>query len=419
MVKTVKDIELKGKRVIMRVDFNVPMKDGQVQDAERIIASIPTIKYLLEHGVKSIVLMSHLGDPDKDAKKAEEKAEKEGKSFDKAAYIKAKHNLLPVATYLGKLLEKEIRFAPSCVGQAELVNSLNNGDILMLENTRLEKGEKAKDEKEREAFAKELAKYGDVFVNDAFGSAHREHASTSSIAKFTSEAVAGLLMEKEIIHLEPILKHPEKPFTAIIGGAKVSSKISVLQNLLSKASTMIIGGGMAYTFLKAMGHSIGSSILEEDYLSVASSLLEEAKKLNVKIILPIDHICADKFSEDAKPIYVEDVDIPNTMLAMDVGEKTLSEYKNAIMSSKTIMWNGPVGVFEFAAFAHGTEYVAKAIAEATEKGATSVVGGGDSVAALNKFNLAKKMTHVSTGGGASLEYLEGKTLPGIACLETK
>jgi len=419
MVKTVKDIELKGKRVIMRVDFNVPMKDGQVQDAERIIASIPTIKYLLEHGVKSIVLMSHLGDPDKDAKKAEEKAEKEGKSFDKAAYIKAKHNLLPVATYLGKLLEKEIRFAPSCVGQAELVNSLNNGDILMLENTRLEKGEKAKDEKEREAFARELAKYGDVFVNDAFGSAHREHASTSSIAKFTSEAVAGLLMEKEIIHLEPILKHPEKPFTAIIGGAKVSSKISVLQNLLSKASTMIIGGGMAYTFLKAMGHSIGSSILEEDYLSVASSLLEEAKKLNVKIILPIDHICADKFSEDAKPIYVEDVDIPNNMLAMDVGEKTLSEYKNAIMSSKTIMWNGPVGVFEFVAFAHGTEYVAKAIAEATEKGATSVVGGGDSVAALNKFNLAKKMTHVSTGGGASLEYLEGKTLPGIACLETK
>ena len=419
MVKTVKDIELKGKRVIMRVDFNVPMKDGQVQDAERIIASIPTIKYLLEHGVKSIVLMSHLGDPDKDAKKAEEKAEKEGKSFDKVAYIKAKHNLLPIATYLGKLLEKEIRFAPSCVGQAELVNSLNNGDILMLENTRLEKGEKAKDEKERETFAKELAKYGDVFVNDAFGSAHREHASTSSIAKFTSEAVAGLLMEKEIIHLEPILKHPEKPFTAIIGGAKVSSKISVLQNLLSKASTMIIGGGMAYTFLKAMGHSIGSSILEEDYLSVASSLLEEAKKLNVKIILPIDHICADKFSEDAKPVYVENVDIPNTMLAMDVGEKTLSEYKNAIMSSKTIMWNGPVGVFEFVAFAHGTEYVAKAIAEATEKGATSVVGGGDSVAALNKFNLAKKMTHVSTGGGASLEYLEGKTLPGIACLETK
>lgn len=419
MVKTVKDIELKGKRVIMRVDFNVPMKDGDVQDAERIIASIPTIKYLLEHGVKSIVLMSHLGDPDKDAKKAEEKAKKEEKSFDKETYIKAKHNLLPVATYLGKLLEKEIKFAPSCVGQVELVNSLNNGDILMLENTRLEKGEKAKDETERETFARELAKYGDVFVNDAFGSAHREHASTSTIAKFTSEAVAGLLMEKEITHLEPILKHPEKPFTAIIGGAKVSSKISVLQNLLSKASTMIIGGGMAYTFLKAMGHSIGSSILEEDYLSVASSLLEEAKKLNVKIILPIDHICANKFSENAEPVYVKDIDIPNTMLAMDVGEKTLSEYKDAIMSSKTIMWNGPVGVFEFAPFAHGTEYVAKTIAETTEKGAISIVGGGDSVAALNKFNLAKKMTHVSTGGGASLEYLEGKTLPGIACLEIK
>ena len=419
MVKTIKDVELKGKRVIMRVDFNVPMKDGEVQDAERIIASVPTIKYLLEHDVKSIVLMSHLGDPEKDAKKAEEKATKEGKPFDKEAYIKAKHNLLPVATYLGKLLGKEIKFASSCVGQLELVNSLNNGDILMLENTRLEKGEKAKDEKEREAFAKELAKYGDIFVNDAFGSAHREHASTSTIAKFTSEAVAGLLMEKEITHLEPILKNPEKPFTAIIGGAKVSSKISVLQNLLSKASTLIIGGGMAYTFLKAMGHSIGSSILEEDYLTVASSLLEKAKELNVKIILPVDHICAEKFAEDAKPVYVNNMDIPADMLAMDVGEKTISKKKKKNMSSKTIMWNGPVGVFEFETFAHGTECVAKAIAEATEKGATSVVGGGDSVAALNKFNLAKKMTHVSTGGGASLEYLEGKTLPGIACLETK
>ena len=419
MVKTIKDIKLNGKRIIMRVDFNVPMKDGEVQDAERIIASIPTIKYLLENGVKSIVLMSHLGDPEKDVKKAEEKAMKEGKPFDKVAYIKAKHHLLPVANYLSKLLGKEIKFAPSCIGQEELVNSLNNCDILMLENTRLEKSEKAKDEKEREAFAKELAKYGDVFVNDAFGSAHREHASTSTIAKFTSEAVAGLLMEKEIVHLDPILKKPEKPFTAIIGGAKVSSKISVLQNLLSKASTLIIGGGMAYTFLKAMGHSIGSSILEEDYLDVASSLLNKAKELNVKIILPIDHICAENFSESSTPISIENVDIPENMLAMDVGEKTLLEYKNVIMSSKTIMWNGPVGVFEFSAFAHGTEYVAKTIAEATEKGATSVVGGGDSVAALNKFNLAKKMTHVSTGGGASLEYLEGKTLPGIACLQTK
>lgn len=419
MVKTVKDIKLKGKRIIMRVDFNVPMKDGMVQDAERIMASIPTIKYLLENEVESIVLMSHLGDPEKDSKKAEEKAIKEGKHFDKEAYIKAKHNLKPVADYLSKLLEKEIKFAPSCVGQLELVNSLHGGDILMLENTRLEKGEKAKDEKEREAFAKELAKYGDVFVNDAFGSAHREHSSTSTIAKFTSEAVAGLLMEKEIVHLDPILKNPERPFIAIIGGAKVSSKISVLQNLLSKATTLVIGGGMAYTFLKAMGHSIGSSILEEDYLSVASSLLEKAKKLGVKVILPVDHVCAKKFAEDSAPIYIDNADIPDNMLAMDVGEKTISEYKNAIMSSKTIMWNGPVGVFEFASFAHGTECVAKAIAEATEKGATSVVGGGDSVAALNKFNLAKKMTHVSTGGGASLEYLEGKTLPGIACLETK
>lgn len=419
MVKTIKDVELKGKRIIMRVDFNVPMKDGEVQDAERIVASIPTINYLLEHKVKSIVLMSHLGDPEKDAKKAEEKAIKEGKSFDKEAYLKAKHHLKPVASYLGKLLGKEIKFSPSCVGQLELVNSLHDGDILMLENTRLEKGEKAKDEKEREVFAKELASYGDIFVNDAFGSAHREHASTSTIAKFTPEAVAGLLMEKEITHLDPILKNPEKPFTAIIGGAKVSSKISVLQNLLSKASTLIIGGGMAYTFLKAMGNSIGLSIFEQDYLDVASSLLENAKKLNVKIILPVDHVCAKTFAENAEPIPINSVDIPSDLLAMDVGEKTIKEYESAIASSKTIMWNGPVGVFEFTAFAHGTECVAKAIAKATEKGATSVVGGGDSVAALNKFNLAKKMTHVSTGGGASLEYLEGKTLPGIACLQTK
>ncbi|MGP1438023.1 MAG: phosphoglycerate kinase [Treponema sp.] len=419
MVKTVKDLELNGKRVIMRVDFNVPMKDGKVQDGQRVISSIPTIKYLLEHGVKSIVLMSHLGDPEKDIKKAEEKAKKEGKPFDKDAQIKAKHNLLPVANYLGELLGKEIKFAPSCLGQLELVNSLKSGEILMLENTRIEKGEKSKDATEREAFAKELAKYGDIFVNDAFGSAHREHASTSTIAKFTSEAVAGLLMENEIKHLEPILKNPEKPFTAIIGGAKVSSKISVLQNLLSKASTLIIGGGMAYTFLKAMGHSIGSSIFEQDYLDVASSLLKKAKELNVNVILPIDHVCAENFSEDAKPITIQNTDIPSNMLAMDVGKATLQEYQKAIMSSKTIMWNGPVGVFEFANFAHGTEFVAKAIAEATEKGATSIVGGGDSVAALNSFNLANKMTHVSTGGGASLEYLEGKTLPGIACLKTK
>ncbi|MGP1415179.1 MAG: phosphoglycerate kinase [Treponema sp.] len=419
MVKTVKDVELKGKRVIMRVDFNVPMKDGKVQDGERIVASIPTIKYLLEHEVKSIVLMSHLGDPEKDVKKAEEKAIKEGKAFDRKDYIKAKHHLLPVANYLSSILGKEVKFAPSCLGQLDLVNSLSNGDILMLENTRLEKGEKAKDETERETFAKELAKYGDIFVNDAFGSAHREHSSTSTIAKFTNEAVAGLLMEKEITHLEPILKNPEKPFTAIIGGAKVSSKISVLQSLLSKASTMIIGGGMAYTFLKAMGHSIGSSILEEEYLDVATSLLNKAKELNVKIILPVDHICAEKFSENATPIYIENMDIPDNMLGMDVGKKTLSEYKEAILCSKTIMWNGPVGVFEFEAFATGTEYIAKMIAEATEKGAISVVGGGDSVAALNKFNLASKMTHVSTGGGASLEYLEGKILPGIACLQTR
>ncbi len=418
MVKTVKDIELEGKRVIMRVDFNVPMKDGKVEDDERIVAAIPTINYLLQHKVRSLVLMSHLGDPEKDLKKAEDKAKKQNVPFDKNKYMEGKHNMFPVSQYLSRKLGKNVEFATSCFGQLQKVESLPTGGILMLENTRFEKGEKGKDENEREALAKELASYGEVFVNDAFGSAHRMHASTSTIAKYTKHAVAGLLMEKEITHLEPVLNNAKKPFTAIIGGAKVSSKISVLKSFLSKATTLIIGGGMAYTFLKATGHSIGKSILEEDYIDVAISLLKEAKERGVNIILPCDHVCAKNFAEDEEPIVENAIDIPSNLIGMDVGHLTIEEYKKAIFSSKTIVWNGPVGVFEFLAFAKGTEEVAKAVAEATEKGAISIVGGGDSCAALNRFNLSSKMTHVSTGGGASLEYLEGKILPGIACLET-
>ena len=418
MVKTVRDLKLEGKRIIMRVDFNVPMKDGVIQDDARIEAAIPTIEYILSQKPRSLVLMSHLGDPEKDIKKAEEKAQKQGLAFDKNAYIEGKHRMLPIVKRLAEKLKLKVDLAPSCVGQLDRVSSLPNSGILMLENTRFERGEKSKDEKEKEALAKELASYGDVFVNDAFGSAHREHASTSTIARFTKNAVAGLLMQKEIENLEPILKNPSTPFTAIIGGAKVSSKISVLQSLLSKAQTLIIGGGMAYTFLKAMGHSIGDSILEKDYLDVANSLLKNAKEKGVNIILPSDHLCGFSFADTPQPIYVDAIDIPEGNVAMDVGAKTIEDYKKHIFSSRSILWNGPVGVFEFEHFANGTKELAMAVAKATEDGAISVVGGGDSIAALNSFGLAQKMTHVSTGGGASLEYLEGKVLPGIAALET-
>lgn len=417
MVKTVKDVDLHGKRVIMRVDFNVPMKDGVVQDDTRIVAALPTITYILEQKPRSLVLMSHLGDPAKDSKKAAEKAAKDGKPFDKDAYIAGKHKMKPVALYLEKLLGKPVQLADSCKGQKACVDSLPEGGILMLENTRFHPEETAKDPAEQEILAKELASYGDVYVNDAFGTAHRAHASTATIAKFMKVKVAGFLMEKEVRYIEPMVTNPPKPMVAIIGGAKVSSKIAVLDSLLKNAAALIIGGGMAYTFLKAQGHSIGKSLVEDDFIDTAKKLLSDAKAKNVKIILPVDHLCAETFAADAKPVAIDGCDIPDTLMGMDVGPKTLELYKAEILSAKSIVWNGPVGVFEFEAFSHGTEAVAHLVAEATGKGAVTVVGGGDSVAAVNKFHLADKMSHVSTGGGASLEFLEGKTLPGIACLD--
>ena len=290
---------------------------------------------------------------------------------------------------------------------------------MMLENTRFEAGETSKDMEEQKAMAKELASYGDVYVNDAFGTAHRAHASTATIAEFMKVKVGGFLMEKEVKYLEPMVKNPPKPMTAIIGGAKVSSKIAVLESLLKNASALIIGGGMAYTFLKAQGHTIGKSLVEDDFIDTAKNLLKAAEQKNVKIVLPLDHLCAETFGADAKPLAVDGIDIPDNLMGMDVGPKTLALYKDIILKSKSIVWNGPVGVFEFENFAKGTGEVARLVAEATSKGAVTVVGGGDSVAAVNKFNLASKMSHVSTGGGASLEFLEGKTLPGIAVLETK
>ncbi len=421
MIKTVKDIDLKGKRIVMRVDFNVPMKDGVVQDDTRIMAALPTIKYIVEQNPRSLVLMSHLGDPKKDVKKAQEKAEKAGKTWtdaDAEKFINGKNRLEPVVKYFAEKLGKPVVFLSDALGQKAAIDALPEGGIAMLENTRFHKEETSKDGAERDVMAKELATYGDIFVNDAFGTAHRDHASTASIAKFLPTSVGGFLMEKEVKYIEPMVTSPAKPMTAIIGGAKVSSKIAVLESLLKYASTLIIGGGMAYTFLKAQGHSIGKSLVEDDFIETATNLLKSAAEKGVKILLPVDHVAAAEFA-DKDPVAIDAIDLPADLMGMDVGPKTVALYKEAILASKSIVWNGPVGVFEFENFAKGTAEVAHLVAEATGKGAMSVVGGGDSVAAVNKFNLASKMSHVSTGGGASLEFLEGKTLPGIACLEQK
>ncbi|MDR0323840.1 MAG: phosphoglycerate kinase [Treponema sp.] len=415
MIKTVKSVDLKGKRVIMRVDFNVPMKDGVVQDDTRITAALPTIQYIIDQGVKSLTLMSHLGDPSKDAKKAKEKAEKDGKSFDEAAYIKGKHRMAPVAAYLQSKLGKPVIFAgeDGCYGKKAFIESQADGSVVMLENTRFHKEETAKEAADLDKLAKELATYGDVFVNDAFGTAHRDHASTASIAKFVPVSVAGFLMEKEVNYLEPIVTNPQKPLVAIIGGAKVSSKIAVLESLLKNSSALVIGGGMAFTFLKAQGFKVGKSLIEDDQIDTAKKIFEAAKNAGVEIVLPLDHLAATSFDAASAAIPVDGIDLPDNLMGLDVGKKTIAKYKEVLKGAKTIVWNGPVGVFEFDAFAKGTEEIAKLVAEATSTGTITVVGGGDSVAAVNKFGLASKMSHVSTGGGASLELLEGRKLPGI------
>lgn len=423
MIKTVKDVDLNGKRIIMRVDFNVPMKDGVVQDDTRIMAALPTIKYILEQNPRSLVLMSHLGDPKKDVKKAKEKAEKAGKTWtdaDSENFINGKNRMKPVVEYFAEKLGKSVTFLPDALGQKSAIDSLPDGAVAMLENVRFHAEETSKVDAEREAMAKELATYGDIFVNDAFGTAHRDQASTATIAKFMkTKPVGGFLMEKEVKYIQPMVENPPKPQVAIIGGAKVSSKIAVLESLLKNASALIIGGGMAYTFLKAQGHKVGISLVEDDFIETASKLLKDAEAKGVKVVLPVDHVAADKFDANAAPVAIDGVDIPDNLMAMDVGPKTIEEYKKVLAEAKSVVWNGPVGVFEFDAFAKGTETVANLVAEATGRGAMTVVGGGDSVAAVNKFHLADKMSHVSTGGGASLEFLEGKTLPGIAILDTK
>jgi phosphoglycerate kinase len=417
--KTIKDIDVKGKRVLMRVDFNVPIKNGVIQDDTRISAAIPSIKYVLDNGAKSLVLMSHLGDPKKDTKKAKEKAEKAGKSFNEEEYLNGQHRLAPIGAHLSKLLGKTVKMTPSCTGAETegIVNSLGAGEIALLENTRFHKEETSDSAEDREKLAKDLAKYGDIYVNDAFGTAHRAHSSTETVAKFLP-AVAGFLMEKELEFLEEkIVKSPAKPFVAIIGGAKVSSKITVIETLMDKVNKIIIGGGMAFTFFKAMGKEVGTSLCEEDQLDVARKTMEKAKQKNVEFILQSDAIVANAFSNDAEAKTVDIDSIPKDMMGLDIGPKSIEEFKKALSDAKTIFWNGPVGVFEMEKYAKGTIEIANTLASL--KGAITVIGGGDSVSAVNKAGVSDKMSHISTGGGASMELVEGKVLPGVAALNNK
>jgi phosphoglycerate kinase len=416
---TVRDIDFKGKRVLMRVDFNVPIKDAVIQDDTRVRASLPTIKYVLEKGAKTLILMSHLGDPKKDMQKAMEKTQKDGKPFDEKKYIEGKHKMAPLAAHLSQFLGKPVRLAPACLGPETeaMVRALNDGEILMLENIRFHKEETSKDAGEREKMAKALAAYADVYVNDAFGSAHRPHASTETVAKFLP-AVAGFLMEKELEYLEEkVVRNPARPFAALIGGAKVSSKIAVLESLLGKVDRLIVGGGMAYTFLKAKGLAVGTSLVEEDMIDTARKILQKAYETHIYLYLPIDHIVTKEFSPSAESWHVARGNIDDDQMGMDIGPLTIDKFKGALRGAKTVFWNGPVGVFEFPQFSKGTMAIANALAELPD--CVTVIGGGDSVSAVNKAGVANKMSHISTGGGASLELVEGKLLPGVAALKNK
>jgi 3-phosphoglycerate kinase len=406
--------------VLMRVDFNVPLKNGVIQDDIRMRAALPTINYVLEHGAKSLVLMSHLGDPKKDAQKAKEKAEKDGKPFDEAKYIEGKHKMKPIAEHLSELLGRPVKLAPAAIGPEAkaVVDGLKDGEVVMLENTRFHKAETSKEPADRQGMGKELASYGDVFVNDAFGSAHRAHASTETVAHYLP-AVAGFLMEKELDYLSKAIEHPAKPYVAVLGGAKISGKIDVIQNLMGKVDALLIGGGMMFTFYKAQGMEIGKSLLEEDKIELAKKLLADAKAKNVKLLLPMDTLVADKFDNAAATKVVPINGIPADWAGVDIGPETIKIFSEEIRKAKTVVWNGPMGVFEMSNFAKGTNAIAQAMADATKAGAVTIVGGGDSASAIAKAGLEKQVSHVSTGGGASLEFLEGKVLPGVAALNDK
>lgn len=435
--KTIKDIDIKGKRVFIRVDFNVPIKDGAIEDDTRIMGALPTINYALEQGAK-VILASHLGRPIKDKKKAEEKgmpynADKYSlkpvyeylRGLPEFQYISS-HGDEPVempktgATALGKaeIKNDKVFFADDCIGEEikERVDTLQAGQVLLLENLRLH----AEEEKNDDRFAKQLAELCDVYVNDAFGTAHRAHASTVGITKFVENSVAGLLMEKELNFLGKVLNNPERPFVAILGGAKVSDKIPVIESLIErKVDKLLIGGAMAYTFFKAKGYTVGKSLVEDEMMPKALEMEKMADDQNIELILPTDHQVVDSYDplNSRKTI---PIDFTNTgLVGLDIGAETVGIFKRALEGAKTIIWNGPMGMFEEKPFDEGTLAIAQAVAEATDAGATSIVGGGDSVSAVNQAGLASKISHISTGGGATLEFLAGDALPGVAALDDK
>ena len=393
---TLQDLDVKGKKVLMRVDFNVPVEQGVITDDNRITEALTSINYVTEHG-GLLILMSHFGRP----KSAEDK----------------EFSLKIVADYLSTKVSTKVHFASDCIGQkaSETISTAKPGEIVLLENVRFHKGETKNDPD----FSKALASLGDVFVNDAFGSSHRAHSSVSGITEYVQPAAAGFLLEKEIKYLSESINTPKRPFVAVLGGAKVSDKIPVIENLIDKVDTIIIGGGMTYTFYKAMGLPIGNSILEEDRVELAKELMNKALDKNVKIMLPVDSVVAREFKADAECKVVDGEGIEEGWMALDIGPKTIINYSKTISKAGTVIWNGPMGVFEMEAFSKGTVAVAQALAEATKKGTISIIGGGDSAAAIKKAGMEKQVTHVSTGGGASLEYLEGIELPGIACLTEK
>lgn len=394
MKKTVKDIDVKGKRVLVRCDFNVPLKEGKITDDIRIVSALPTINYLREHGAR-VILMSHLGRPDGQPKK--------------------EFTLAPVAERLAELLDEKVIFAASDLVVDENVKEeasrLNDGEVMLLENVRFRKEET----KNGAEFAKELASLGDIFVNDAFGTAHRAHASTAGIADYLP-CVSGFLIEKEVKFLGDALENPARPFVAIMGGAKVGDKIPVIENLLKKVDTLIIGGGMAYTFFKAEGYEVGNSILDADNIELARELITRASELGVKMLLPLDAVCAKEFKNDTEIAICSKENMPKDMMGMDIGPDSVKLFTEAIEEAKTVVWNGPMGVFEMPNFEQGTRKIAEALADSE---AVTIIGGGDSAAACEQFGLKDKMTHISTGGGASLEFLEGKVLPGIAVIQDK
>ncbi len=394
-MKTIEDLNFSGKKVLVRVDFNVPLNENfEITDDTRIQAALPTIKKIIESG-GSPILMSHLGRP-------------------KDAYD-AKFSLKHIVPHLAELIGKPVKFATDCIGSenVEIAENLLPGEVLLLENLRFHKEEKQGDEE----FAKKLAELGDIYLNDAFGTAHRAHASTTIVAKsFPEEKAFGYLIGKELKNMDIVLHNPKKPFTAIMGGAKVSDKILLIENLLERVDNLIIGGGMTYTFIKALGGKTGNSIVEEDKLDLALTIIEKAKEKGVQLYIPTDNVIADKFDNEAITKVTSSDNIDDGWMGLDIGPDTIREFSEVISNSRTILWNGPMGVFEMSSFQKGTQIIAEAIAEATEKGAFSLIGGGDSVAAINKYNLKDKVSYVSTGGGAMLEYMEGKELPGIKAI---